>query len=417
MKSNHLINILLILLVILFLSSIYLSKETFQTKNNILTTQKLNYERLVTNANLITFSVAGWNYVLTQLSNQQPLDLYKKSDEIIMDAKDVNTYIPNAQKTLLPKGYFCIFTSSKKKDDFQCGFDWTDKKIGYFDRIEENMIRSVLYGYRTKAKLEYIQLENLRQLDMLFTQLDVIVTYVVPGSAFADLIASQNLVMLDLNKIDSERLRITYPQLFIEIVTADSIFGINNQVQSINPTVKLLGTQLYRVRLPKSSINEPFITRLKREESEQYSCMGDDSRLISKWACESPYDIFGEPKSQPTVWDKPCNEDKDCPFYKANKNYPNNRGRCLETGMCELPTGVLRKSYTKYDDQNEYTPFCYQCQNPTDPYCCKEQERLVELQKKYPQQDYTTLASPDYVFVNDTEERLKYKLPTTIQLS
>ena len=409
--------LLWIFLVCLLLSRAYLSKESFQTKRTILTSQRLNYDRLITNVDWVTLPASGWNYVRTQLSSQQSLDLYKNPDEIIMDPKDRSSYLPNAQKALLSKGYFCIFTSPKKKDDFQCGFDWTNKKIGYFDRIEENMIRSVLYGYRTRAKLEYIQLENLKQLEMLFDQLDVIITYVIPGSALAELLASQNLVMLDLNDIDTERLRITYPELFVERITVDSMFGINHRIETTNPTIMLLGTSLYRVRLPKPSNQESFISRLKREDTEDYYCMGDDSRLISKWACESPYDIFGEPKPQPTVWDKPCKKDKDCPFYQANKNYPNTRGKCLETGMCELPTGVMRMSYTKYDDRNEYTPFCYQCQNPTDPNCCKEQEKLVELQKKNPKQTYTTLKSPDYVFTNDTEDRLKYKLPTTIQLS
>ena len=169
--------------------------------------------------------------------------------------------------------------------------------------------------------------------------------------------------------------------------------------------------------LPPKQINESFITRLTIENSEDYSCIGDDERLISRRACESPYNVFGEPKSHPTVWDKPCKKNKDCPFYQANKNYPNQRGKCLSTGICEFPVGVLRTSYTKYNDRAEYTPFCYQCRNPTDPNCCKEQVHLVELQKKHPKQDYSHLKSPDYVFTNDTEDRDKYKLPTTIQLS
>lgn len=416
MKSNAYILLLLIFLVITFLYSVYLSKETFQTIISLLTSQQLNYNHLITNVNWVTLPASGWNYVRSQLASQQLLDLYKNPDEIIMDGKDRDYYLPKASKTLLPKGYFCIFTSPKKKDDFQCGFDWTNKKIGYFDRIEENMIRSILYGYRTRGKLEYIQLENLKQIEMLFNQLDVIVTYIVPGSPLANIIGSQNLVMLELNDIDTERLRITYPELFVERITVDSIFGINHKIQATNPTIQVLGTRLYRVRLPKNVTQESFITRLKREAPGDYSCMGDDSQLISKWECESPYNIFGEPKTQPTVWDKPCKKNKDCPFYKANKNYPNNRGKCLETGLCELPTGVLRMSYTKYDDRNEYTPFCYQCINPTDPNCCKEQEKLVELQKNTREKIYTTLKSPDYVFINDTEDRLKYKLPTTIQI-
>jgi len=417
MNSNHLIFFLISILLFIFLGSIYLSKETFQSKKNILTTQRLNYEKSITDANLMTFPPSGWNYVLTQLASQKSIDIYKNPDELIIDSVDISTYLPNSNKTALQEGYFCIFTNSKKKDDFQCGFDWTDKKIGYFDRIEQNMVRSILYGYRTRAKLEFIGLEYLKQLDLLFNQLDVIIAYVIPGSIFAELLASQDLVLLDINDIDLERTRITYPELFLERVTVDYIFGINHRIKIDTPTVQLLGTRLYRINVPANQINEPFITRLKIDDPEDYSCVGDDDRLISKRACESPYDVFGEPKSQPTVWDKYCKEDNDCPFYQANKNYPNQRGKCLDTGMCELPVGVLRMSYRKYDDSGEYTPFCYQCRNPTDPYCCKEQAKLVELQKENPQQDYTHLKSPDYVFSKDTEDRKKYKLPTTIQLS
>lgn len=409
--------LLWILLIALFIGSIYLSRETFQSKKNILTTQRLNYERSIMDANLVTMPVSGWNYILGQLSRQQAIDLYRNPDELILDPMDRTSYLPKAKKTSLQKGYFCIFTHPKKKDEFQCGFDWTDKKIGYLDRIEQNMVRSILYGYRTRAKLEFISLEYLTQLDLLFNQLDVLVAYVIPGSNFAELLASQNLVLLDINDIDMERIRITYPELFVERVTVDSIFGIDHKIQINTPTIQLLGTRLYRVKLPFNQINEPFITRLVREDPGDYSCVGDDEQLISRRACESPYDVFGEPKSQPTVWDKPCKKDKDCPFYQANKNYPNQRGKCLPTGICELPVGVLRMSYTKYDDRGEYTPFCYQCRNPTDPQCCKEQEQLVKLQKKNPKQDYTHLKSPDYVFTEDTEERNKYKLPTTIQLS
>lgn len=409
---------LFIILSFIFLGSIYLSKETFQSKKNILTSQRLNYEDSIMDANLITLPVSGWNYVLDKLENQQPVDLYGNPDELIIDLMDINTYFfTSAKRTALQKGYFCIFTHPKKKDDFKCGFDWTNKRIGYFDRIEQNMIRSILYGYRTHAKLELIELEYLNQLELLFDHLDAIVAYVIPGSIFSKLLASQNLVLLDIKDFDLERTRITYPGLFLENKTIDSIFGVNHKIQINTSTAQLIGTQLYRIMLPKNEISETFITRLIKEDPGDYSCVGDDERLISKRACESPYDVFGEPKTQPTVWDKPCKQNEDCPFYQANKNYPNQRGQCLPTGICELPIGILRMSYTKYNDRGVYTPFCYQCRNPNDPKCCKEQERLVTLQKEDSQTYYTHLQSPDYAFSNDTEERSKNRLPTTIQLS
>jgi hypothetical protein len=168
---------------------------------------------------------------------------------------------------------------------------------------------------------------------------------------------------------------------------------------------------------PKIPI-EPFLTQLnlsKEFTDKDFKCFGDES-VQSKFLCESPYNSQGEPKNIPTVWDKKCQSNSDCPFYQANKNYPNQRGKCLKDGTCEMPIGVLRVSYTKYLDLDPYQPFCYQCKNTKDKECCENQEQLVKLQKQNSQMNYTFLKSADYAFENDTEDRKIAKLPTTIFL-
>ena len=87
------------------------------------------------------------------------------------------------------------------------------------------------------------------------------------------------------------------------------------------------------------------------------------------------------------TWDRPCLDNTDCPFYKANQNYPNEFGKCLNDGFCELPLGVTRKAYRKY----ESTPICHNCP-PSNPKCCTKTE---------------IMASPDFAFKNDRMERLK----------
>jgi hypothetical protein len=88
-----------------------------------------------------------------------------------------------------------------------------------------------------------------------------------------------------------------------------------------------------------------------------------------------------------------CISDADCPFYKANKNYPNERGKCLD-GECELPLGLVRTGHTTYSEVDE--PICHNC-GMVSHTCCKEQTN----NKKY--------ASADYAFINDYNDRYKFK--------
>ena len=97
------------------------------------------------------------------------------------------------------------------------------------------------------------------------------------------------------------------------------------------------------------------------------------------------------------IWDKPCIEDKDCPFYKKNKNYINNRGGCIKPklhgysgkyGHCEMPINAKRVGYKKYINP----PFCHGCKGIRDEECCERQKD----RKLFPE-----LKSPHYIFHND----------------
>ena len=57
-----------------------------------------------------------------------------------------------------------------------------------------------------------------------------------------------------------------------------------------------------------------------------------------------------------TVWDKRCISHKECPFFQANKNYPNYFGGCID-GYCQMPIGIKRIGYRKYDKNSK--PLCY----------------------------------------------------------
>jgi hypothetical protein len=71
--------------------------------------------------------------------------------------------------------------------------------------------------------------------------------------------------------------------------------------------------------------------------------------------------------------------DSDCPFFKANKNYKNTLGGCVD-GFCEMPIGIKSISPRFYDINSE--PLCYNCPNKS-LNCCKTQ------------------TNPDYIFYED----------------
>ena len=139
----------------------------------------------------------------------------------------------------------------------------------------------------------------------------------------------------------------------------------------------------------------------KKEESERdidyrkYKCVGKDG--FNESTCSS----YSFKKGIAGTWDKPCIKNDDCPFFKKNKNYPNQRGGCIK-GNCELPVNLERLGFKKYNTKTK--PFCYNCNmkncSGTDCYtCCSEQKN----KKKYPY-----LNSPDYMFGNDKTERNRF---------
>lgn len=103
--------------------------------------------------------------------------------------------------------------------------------------------------------------------------------------------------------------------------------------------------------------------------------------------CQSHLNINGEPKKK-GLWDRPCLSDKECPFYKSNKNYDNYYGGCVK-GTCEMPLGISNVGFHFYSNLEK--AICHNCKS-NSKHCCKEQTN----NKIYP-----NLKSPDYAFKND----------------
>jgi hypothetical protein len=150
-----------------------------------------------------------------------------------------------------------------------------------------------------------------------------------------------------------------------------------------------------------SSKVEERITNLAKDVySNSHKCFalvdGKSMELEEyKWQmfCES----YHPEVNQNGIWDAPCQIDSDCPFYKANKNYPNNFGKCDKpTGKCEMPQGVTPIGFTKYAKRE---PDCYNCgMDSISNKCCSQQSKLVSEGK-------VGYKSPDFIFKDDFTAR------------
>lgn len=141
--------------------------------------------------------------------------------------------------------------------------------------------------------------------------------------------------------------------------------------------------KFYKDKYLEATINDNY---------NQYKCFGRHG--FNEAECKS----YDKERKVIGVWDKPCNNNDECPFYKKNKNYENERGGCNK-GFCEMPINTKVLSYRYYDQTVKQ--FCYNCEKEgclgDNCYnCCEEQEN----KNKYP-----NLKSADYIFKNDYRYR------------
>lgn len=384
--APFILGLFLTALCVIVVLSLQKCKDNFQGGELIATSQRLNFENKF--SNMVTIRPDEWNFVLHRLVTSQPLSGYGNPTKIILDPID---YLENAsyyESTQLDEGYFLIFTSPEKKDDFKCGFDFNGKTVGYFDNCEKKFIDTLTYGYRNVAKTVAIPIEKITDLKTVWDKVDAMVIYTMPKSPLATLIEGQNLVLLDVGDISIDRLQFTNPYLISTFVSKNQLFSVNNKIDIVKETITALKMSLVLATLVSK---ETFISRLELSPEftdPSYVCVGDET-VTSKALCNSAFDIYGDPKA-PTFADKPCAKNEDCPFYKANKRYPNERGGCM-SGKCEMPVGVKRIGYTQYFDRGQHAPFCYGC---TDLDCCQTQK------------------VPDYAFSNDKDDRRANGLKT-----
>jgi len=299
-----------------------------------------------------------------------------------------------------PPGTFVVLYDPKIAYKTECSYNLYGKRIGYIDRSDLLLIKAIAYGYRIPPNAyEVLQVppDKLDKLDKLLDQkqYDMVFAYMIPESPLFSLIKTQPITAMSFKGIDLSRLQVFHPFLTLSDMNTREAFALGERGTELkvldkdkNGPFLQMEMNVLEVRTKQANV-ETFITRLDLNPTSidpSYRCYGDPS-IKQKALCDSIVDASQIPKTQETIWDQPCIEDTDCPYFQANKNYPNNRGRCLSGGICEMPVGVKRVAYRKVDTKMPYAPFCYGCKDPLDPECCTKQQK------------------PDYAFPNDQQDR------------
>jgi hypothetical protein len=283
-------------------------------------------------------------------------------------------------------------------------------------------IQALIKGYNLDINniyLKRIKIEELKNTEKMF---DYLFTYMVFDSEYMHFLCNQRYYINGLKDVDINRIKAYYPFIKENYNTVKYYYSkskeTNNETQEENINNKN-NNDIYlssvNSLLPIMSYNiissvENFITRLdmpddyletvkeiydKSKKEGHYGCYGNNN-IVNKFECDSYYNIDGTPKKYYSLWDKKCSTDIECPYYKSNKSYPNNRGGCINNGFCEFPVGVKRLGFKKYIDTNLNKPLCYNCGADGN--------------------NSINQTPVDYVFENDFREREKYKLNTIISL-
>ena len=250
---------------------------------------------------------------------------------------------------LTDKTYFFYVS---KSPNLYCTHNIHERTVGYISDIDKDFINAIGKSYRIKP----LKLVKLNPIVPIFDSVDFAIVSVTKNSNIFKVISDFDLFIYSFDTIDIDRIKIFMNNIKQSNIDIKQFWNFNKKINTENTTVLYINTR------------ETFITRLIRDpevEDNNYHCYGDIQNL-NKQLCNMPYDPFGNIKKKETIWDKPCEKNEDCPFYGKNKHHQIDRGKCVDK-YCELPVGVRRISYTKYDDVDSVNkPFCHNTDECTD---------------------------------------------------
>tara|TARA_B110000977_G_scaffold198552_1_gene283658 strand:- start:310 stop:1476 length:1167 start_codon:yes stop_codon:yes gene_type:complete len=163
----------------------------------------------------------------------------------------------------------------------------------------------------------------------------------------------------------------------------------------------LINQQLFNQTFQKIKTPDKSNKLFTRLSKYNFGCFNIKNNTLikaeNKFDCENSFKFYGDPKPQ-GLWDRKCEKNEDCLFYKANTNYDNDFGKCTN-GTCQLPLNMEKIGYRYYNPNKK--PYCYNCTTKdwkSVTYlgeCCDEQKKQGK--------------SPDYAFKGDFKKRTNFE--------
>jgi hypothetical protein len=301
-------------------------------------------------------------------------------------------------------GIFICLSHTKMNDD--CIWNLEGKTVAYLFLSDYLFIQALIKGYRLDINNVKLKKITLNDLNSSYKTFDYCMTYAVIGSEYMQALDDCLYYKNGFKDVSIERLKTYHPFLIENYNNMRYYFNDNMKRAYVDGTENIL-IPMMKYKIVENVENiERFITRLNIPEDYVrgsksydfgYACYGNVNISDNKYECNSFYNVDGTPKTYYSLWDKQCKVNTDCPYYKANQNYPNERGGCNDD-FCEFPVGIKRLGFIKHDATGLNSPMCYGCDDVSDLECCSKQE------------------NPDYVFDNDFNDRQKYDLNTIISL-
>ena len=431
----------LILILILIITSIILIIYVFITDSNnenfvnnpiIITDNFLNVKGKDEDISSDKYIIVESKYLATVIDNIKKTNILDKNTlgittvpnnanlQLLIDPY-INYYILKNKATTsnYKEGIFvCVSNNILREED--CIWALYGKVVAYIYMSDYLFIQALIKGYNLDENniyLKRIKIEDLKNTNKMF---DYLFTYMVFDSEYMNFLCNQRYYINGLKDVDINRIKAYYPFIKENYNTVKYYYKKSGETNTTgneninNKTNNEIYLSSENSLLPIMSYNiissvENFITRLDMPEDYleavketydvskkggHYGCYGNNN-IVNKFECDSYYNIDGTPKKYYSLWDKKCDTDIECPYYKSNKNYPNNRGGCINNGFCEFPVGVKRLGFNKYIDTNLHKPLCYNCDNDENAGNNKP---------------------VDYVFEDDFREREKNNLNTIISL-
>ena len=295
-------------------------------------------------------------------------------------------------------GHFWWFTTSVGERR------WTGPekptRVAVLNGWDARLVRAWSFGMRTSVKTVPLAMDAWSALPeaMDAAGVDALLTYVVADSPLHAMLRDQALRVHgwrgkgdgDDGELDISRLQLTLPLLRADPQSWAAWWGngARTAYERTEPAVALAQDWWVVDGTTGPTTKETFQTSDEivfplEDMDPSFQCVGD-RRIQNRAWCNSSYDALGKPKDAPTVWDRPCRSDAECPYYAAAQP----RGGCLTTGHCEWPVGMNDRSFR----QATGAPFCYNCPDPIDPECCTK----------------AIAGKPDYAFAQDFSKRAKW---------